>query len=319
MNRRLFLQHLSLGAVATCLPWFGGCGKSPTLTVELHLWVGYETLHLARDFKWLPSTIIFHDDLTLGESLRALESGEADAACMTLDEMLLARASGLHLSAALVFDISAGADMVMARPEINALTELENKRIGFDPGAVGALVFAKLMEVTGLPPTAVTQVDLPPAKQIEAWRRGEVDAVITYEPIASALKHEGAHNLFDSRQMPNTIIGVLAVRHDHPKVLPLVRQLVAAHFRALDYLHSNKEDSIRRLSVRDGISPEEVRLALASITLPSLAANRGYLLGSDPWLVHVAENLSRLMVRYGLLSQEDDLQHLILPDALPDY
>jgi NitT/TauT family transport system substrate-binding protein len=280
--------------------------------------VGYETLYLAREFNWLPATIIFHDDLTLGESLTALASGEADAACMTLDEMLHARASGLPLAAALVFDISAGADMVMVRPEINALTELANKRIGFDPDAVGALVFAKLMEVAGLPPTAVIQIDLPPAEQIVAWRRGEVDAVITYEPIASALMHEGAQNIFDSRQMPDTIIGVLAVRHDRRDVLPLLRTLIATHFRALNYIHSNKEDSIRRLSVHDGISPEELRLALASITLPSLAANRGYLLGSNPGLVTAAKKLSRMMVRYGLLSQEDDLQNLILPDALPD-
>jgi NitT/TauT family transport system substrate-binding protein len=238
---------------------------------------------------------------------------------MTLDEMLLARASGLPLSAALVFDISAGADMVMARPEIKTLDGLKNKRIGFDRNAVGALVFAKLLEVSELSPSSVTQVDLPPAKQLEAWRNGEVDAVITYEPIASALTHAGAgaHNLFDSRQMPETIIGVLAVRHDRLEVMPHIRTLIEVHFRALDYIHSNEEDTIRRLSVHDGITPEEVRLALASIILPSLSANRGYLLGAKPGLVAAASNLSRTMVRYGLLAQQDDLQNLILTDTLP--
>jgi NitT/TauT family transport system substrate-binding protein len=318
MNRRYFLQCLGISTFSYGLSWIIGCERAPTLTVELHQWVGYETLYLARYFNWLPESVSFHDDLTLGESLAALRSGKADAACMTLDEMLHARASGLPLSAALVFDVSAGADMVMARPEIETLADLKEKRIGLDPETVGNLVFIKLLEAAELPPSAVIKVDLPPAMQLDAWRRGEVDAVITYQPFATSLMHEGAHNLFDSRAMPNTIVGVLAVRHDHPKVLPLIRTVVAAHFRALDYIHNNEEDSISRLSVHDNITPEEVRLALASVTLPSLDANRGYLLGNRPILAQIARNLSRLMVRHGLLAKEDDLQDLILPYALPN-
>jgi hypothetical protein len=61
-----------------------------------------------------------------------------------------------------------------------------------------------------------------------------------------------------------------------------------------------------------------VRQALAGINRPSLTANRGYLLGEEPGLVRAARDLSRLMVRYGLLTREDDLQNLVLPDALPD-
>jgi NitT/TauT family transport system substrate-binding protein len=318
MNRRRFLQHLGLTAIATGLPGFIGCGKAPTLTVAIHPWVGYETLYLARDFNWLPTRIQLSDYPILGESLAALQSGAADAACLTLDEMLRSRASGLPLSAALVFDVSAGADMVMARPKIETLADLANKRIGFDPDSVGALVFAKLLEAAGLPPSAVTQIDLPPAKQLDAWRRGEVDAAVTYEPIASALMHEGAHNLFDSRQMPDTIIDVLAIRRDHQEVVPLLRTLAAIHFRALDYMHGNEEDAIQRISVRDEISPQAVRQALAGVTLPTLAANRGYLLGEEPGLVRAARELTRLMVRYGLLAREDDLQNLVLPDALPE-
>jgi NitT/TauT family transport system substrate-binding protein len=318
MNRRRFLQQLGLTAITIGLPWFNGCGKAPTLTVAIHPWVGYETLYIARDFNWLPTGILISDHVILEESMAALQSGKADAACLTLDEMLRARATGLPLSAALVFDISAGADRVLARPEIKTLADLANKRIGLDSGTAAALVFAKVLETAGLAPSEVTQVDLPPAKQIEGWRGNEVDAVITYEPIASALMHEGAQNLYDSRQMPNTIINVLAVRRDHLEVLPLLRSLLAVHFRALDYIHGNEEDAIRRISVRDGISPKEVRLALAGVILPTLAANRSYLLGRDPDLVRAAEKLSRLMVRYGLLAQQDDLRKLTLAEALPN-
>jgi NitT/TauT family transport system substrate-binding protein len=318
MDRRRFLQHLGLTAVATGLPWFGGCGKAPTLTVAIHPWVGYETLYLARDLNWLPDRIRLNDYALLSESLAALRSGEAEAACLTLDELLRERASGIPLSAVLVFGVSAGADMVMARPEIETLADLVGKRIGYDPDADGALVFARLMETAGLDSSQVTQVNLPPAEQVDGWRRGEVDAVITYEPIASAVMREGARNLFDSRQMPETIIHVLALHRDHLAVLPLLRTLVEIHFRAFDYMRGNEEDAIQRISLRDEISPQEVRQALAGVILPTLAANHRYLVGSEPDLVRAAGNLSQLMVRYGLLAKEDDLQNLVLPDALPE-
>jgi NitT/TauT family transport system substrate-binding protein len=317
LTRRQFLGHITLATAATTLPGSTGCAPPPRLVVAVHPWVGYETLYLARDLKWLPNTIQLRDDQTLNESLAALHSGQADAACMTLDEMLRARSRKLPLAAALVFDVSAGADMVLARPGIERLADLANKRIGFDPDALGALVFEKLLEAAGLPASAVTAVNVPPARQLEAWHRNEVDAVITYEPLASAFLREGARNLFDSRQMPDTIIDVLVMRRDRPRIIPLGRILAAAHFRALEHLRTNEQDALYRISAREGLSLEETRRVLAAITQPSLAANRVYLVGSEARLLGAAKILSTSMVRRGLLARADDLDQLILPGALP--
>lgn len=287
--------------------------------MALHPWVGYESLYVARDLNWLPAAVRLRDSKTLEESLAALRSGEADAACMTLDELLRARGAGLPLSAALVLDVSAGADVVLARPGIAGAADLAGKRIGFDPGALGALVFEKLLEAGRLTPQAVTALDLPPDAQLEAWRRNEVDAVVTYEPLATALRREGAREVFDSRQMPDTIVDVLAVRRDRPKVLPAVRALAAAHFRAVAHLRTNEQDAILRISAREGIPPGEVRRMMSGVVLPSLAANRAFL-DERPGarLAQVARTLSSLMVRRGLLPREDDLAALVLPGALPE-
>jgi hypothetical protein len=66
---------------------------------------------------------------------------------------------------------------------------------------------------------------------------------------------------------------------------------------------------------------EEVQQVLAGVTMPTLAANRGYLLGPDSRLISAARSLSSMMVQYGLLAQEDDLAGLIMADTLPsgDY
>jgi NitT/TauT family transport system substrate-binding protein len=316
MKRGHLLACLGIVAAVAGLPWLAACAPQPPLVVALHPWVGYEPLYLARDFKWLPDAIRLRESKTLGESFAALQSGEADAACMTLDEMLRARAMGIPLSAALVFDVSAGADVVVARPEIRSLADLAHKRVGFDRNALGALVFEKLLEAAGLPASAVIQVDLPPDRQLDAWRKNEVDAIITYEPMATAFLREGARNLFDSRRMPDTIIDVLAVRRDRPKLIPLVQALAVSHFRALEYMRGYEEDALFRISARENLGPEEVRRMLATVIFPSLDVNRTYLAG-DARLVHAAKILSTLMVNRGLLTREDDLADLIMPGILP--
>jgi NitT/TauT family transport system substrate-binding protein len=317
MKRNHPLVWFGVAAAALGLLLLATCSPQRTLTVAAHPWVGYEALYLARDLKWLPDTIQLRDSKTLDESLAALKSGQADAACMTLDEMLRARADGIPLSAALVFDVSAGADAVMARPEIKRLSDLAHKRIGYDRNALGAMVFEKLLEAAKLSASDVIQVDLPPARQLDAWKRKEVDAVITYEPMVTAFLHEGAHSLFDSRQMPDAIIDVLAVRRDRPGIEPLLQTLAAAHFRALDHMHTNEQDALYRIAAREEVSPEEARRMLAGVMLPSLAANRAYLGGGDTRLLRAAKALSELMARSGLLAREDELKELLMPGILP--
>ena len=317
MKRNHPLVWFGVAAAALGLLLLATCSPQKTLTVAVHPWVGYEALYLARDLKWLPDAIQLRDNKTLEESLAALKSGQADAACMTLDEMLRARADGIPLSAALVFDVSAGADAVMARPEIKRLSDLAHKRIGYDRNALGAMVFEKLLEAAKLSASDVIQIDLPPARQLDAWKRKEVDAVITYEPMVTTFLHEGAHSLFDSRQMPDAIIDVLAVRRDRPGIAPLLQTLAAAHFRALEHMHTNEQDALYRIATREEVSPEDARRMLAGVTLPSLVANRAYLGGSDARLLRAAKALSELMARRGLLAREDDSKEFFMPGILP--
>lgn len=318
MNRRVFLANLaSLSALAVS-PWLASCSLPRPVVVGFHPWIGYETLRLAREFRWLPAEVHLYEGKTASDSLAALRAGKIDAACLTLDEMLSARSAGIPLSAALIFDVSAGGDVVLARPSIRNLAGLAGKRLGVELNAVGALVLSKMLDAAGLSAPALTLVNLPVDKQLAAWRNGEVDAVISYEPTATFLLREGAQRLYDSRQMPDTIFDLLAVRSDLPASLHArVEGLVAAHFRGLSHLMTMREDAIYRIAALQGITAEEVRQALAGVVLPSLAANREYLDVKDGRLIRAAQTISALMVQHKLIKQEDDLGGLITPAWLP--
>ncbi|CAK0742193.1 NitT/TauT family transport system substrate-binding protein [Gammaproteobacteria bacterium] len=300
------------------VPWLMACAPERPLVVSIHPWIGYETLYLAHEFGWLPSGVRLHKVQNAGDSLTALQAGEVDAACLTLDEVLRARAAEVQLTIGLVFDVSAGADVVLVRSGIERLADLAGKRIGVERNALGALVLSKLLEATGLPASAVTTIDLPPDQQLAAWQRSDVDAVISYEPTATRLQHEGAQRLFDSRQIPDTIFDVLAVKNDRiAGQYASLKALVESHFRGLRHIQSNHQDALYRIAAHEGVSFDEVHRELASITQPSLVANQGYLTAPHTLLHQAARTISSLMVKQGLIAHEIPLDGLITSAWLP--
>lgn len=320
IDRRTALRRLALAGAAGVLGAAGlsGCWTPSPLSLGIHHWIGYETFYLAADFGWLPNRVELVAGAHASDSLKALDSGAAQAACLTLDEVLLARSRGLPLTVGLILNVSTGADVVLGRPDLERLGQLAGRRLGYEQSALGALILERLLIAADLPPDALTLVDLPPDRQLAAWQAGTVDAVITYEPTASRLMAEGAHRLFDSRQMPDTIFDVLAARRDVAiRQRGLLRALTAAHFRALNHLRINRQDAIHRIATRQRIDIAAVNLALAGVSLPALTANHRYLSATDDRVHHAARQLNELMHRRGLIPTADPLDGLLTPAWLP--
>lgn len=319
VDRRTFLARyalpgLGLAALASGLC---ACGGREPLRLSIHPWIGYETLYLARDFGWLPPAVELVEDADASESQTALRAGRSDAATLTVDEVLRAREAGIPLCIVLVFNVSTGADVFLARAEIPSLADLRGMRIGLEKSGLGALLLQRVLQQSGLRVSEVELLDLPPARQLAAWRAGEVDAVISYEPSASQLRREGARPLFDTRDYPEKVFDVLAVRRDAlPGRESLVAELLHAHFRGLEHLRNNRQDALYRIAHRQGISLDEAQRALAGVTLPSLEGNRDYLsLGSV--FQRAAQDLNGLMLQEGLLRRADGLEQLYTAEFLP--
>lgn len=317
MHRRTVLLHLA--ALAGSALAVGACTAGGPLVVGIHPWPGYESLYLARAFGWLPEGVHLREGRKASDSVAALLAGEVDAAALTLDEVLSVRAGGLALTIVLVFDSSVGADVVMAQPSIQALGEIAGRRIAVERGAVGEVVLHKLLEAAGLEEADISVRDLGPDRQLEAWRAGEIDLAITYEPGSSLLGREGARRLFDSRSFPGIIFDVLAVRSDRLSVnRAQVGALLYGHFKALAHLRINREDALRRIAAWRGLSFDETERSFAGLNLPDVAGNRAYLEPTGArGILRAAAELNTLMLRTGGLSAADDLAGLIDPSFLP--
>jgi NitT/TauT family transport system substrate-binding protein len=307
-----------LSSLSGAVIGLAGCAKPSPLRIAAHVWPGYELMFLARTQGWLPA-----DQVQLIEtqnstaSLAALARGDTDGAALTLDEVLRARANGLALTVTLVFDISAGADALIARPEVRGLKDLAGKRIGAETSALGALMLHKTLAAAGLAPSAVTVVPVASTGHYESWTQKNLDALVTYEPTSGRLEAEGARRLFDSRSLPNMIVDVLAVRADLAAAqAEHLRLLAEAHFRGVRHLQSNPQDAAYRMAGRLALPADRAYDAFRGLQLPALDINRR-LLAPTGELLGTAAALSSIMARAGLLPREDDLRALVSDAYLP--
>lgn len=308
------LIGLALLALPACKP-----EAEPPLRIGMNVWPGYEPLFLARHDGNLNETDFRLVELSNNSDVgRALRNGSLEAACMTLDEVFYAAQDGMSPVILLVMDDSSGADVVLARPEIKSLAELKGKRIAVEVSAVGAYMLTRSLQHAGLTTKDVTPVYLPIDKHLSAYQDGQVDAVVTFDPVRTKLLALGAVDLFNSSKIPGEIVDVLVVRRDylekHPERGVALRQ---AWFAALEQMRRSPHESAKFMAVREQVTAEEFEASLQGLRFPDEPDSRVLLEGVAPKLLESAERLKTVMRDAGLLKGEIPLKPLFtLPDAV---
>lgn len=315
-GRRSFL------ALAASAPLVGvlGCQRPPDLVrVASNSWVGYAPLFLARELGHLQEPLLRLVQMPSNSaSLMALASGQVEAAALTLDELLVAREDGLDLQVIMVFDESAGADVVMVRPGITRLEQLRGQRIAVESTATGALMLSHTLQAAGLTPNDVVKVDMAGRRQTDAYARQQVDAVVSFEPHATQLAKLGAQRLIDSSQFPGLILDVLVAQRAAVQAWPQhFSQLVAGCFKALAVLQTQPAKAHQQLAPTLGISQPELTQALKGVRMQTLADNHALIGGPTPGLLAIAHKVSALMLSSQLLRAPAPTDHLVDAQFLP--
>jgi NitT/TauT family transport system substrate-binding protein len=305
-----------------CVPFLPACSvKSQPVTIGLHIWPGYEPIPLARSLGWLDDKLVkLVQTNSATDSMTLLERGKIDGAGLTLDEVLRAKEKGIPLSVLLAFDISAGADMLLAKPKIKNLTSLKGARVGVEEGALGALMLHEVLLNAGLEQKDIKIVSLTIDQHVEAWSHNEIDAIVTYEPAAGEIIQSGGKKLFNSSQIPDLIFDVLAVRTSELDNLhsEALHHLVLTHLKALKYINTNPDAASYQMATHFKLPPDQVMSAFKGLVLPDLDNNIRLLATSSPAMMKSAVAIGETMQKAGILHQKADLRGLLHPEFLPD-
>lgn len=297
-----------------------GCMSEPQppLRIGTNVWIGSEPLYLAREMNYLDRNAAqLVEYPSASEVSRAFRNQAIDAMVISLDELFLLAQSGLQPKVVLAVDVSNGADVVVGRAGMNTMKDLRGKRVAVESGAVGAFVLSRALTLNGMQASNISIVHLETNEHLAAFKKGNIDGAVTFDPYCGQMLEAGAHTVFDSTQIPGEIVDLLAVRASvldkNPKA---VQSVLTAWFKALDYLEHNPKDAAARMAVREQTTGDQFLRALQGLRFPSRADNLKMLAGDKPGLAISGRQLMTLMVEAKLLRNTLEIDSLLAPAPL---
>lgn len=203
---------------------------------------------------------------------RAVENGVVDAAVISLDEALQMNDSGHPVRIVLVLEESVGADAVLAPPHVTGLEMLKGLRVGVEIRSSSHYLLLQALRRAGL---SLADVELLPFTGREvsaAFAANMVDALVLTEPDIQRISHDEMRRIFDSSELEQPILRVLAVREEAWTEKKHMLQKIAGRFLSMQKrMHAGDEGFVSFFARRTRISHEAVRRCLEHVRFPDHA------------------------------------------------
>jgi NitT/TauT family transport system substrate-binding protein len=289
------------------------------LRLGISLWPGYELAYLAREKGFyedenLDIRLIEFSDLA--DSRRAFEQGLVDGIGLTLTELLEARDdSQRDLRGVNLINASYGGDMMIARPGIRSMSQLQGKTIAIELSSLGIYTLALALERHQISRPKIKVVYLHQYQMKKALYSGQVDAAVVYPPhSAEILRDKNFQIIFSSREIPNTILDLYAF--DRAVIEQFPREL-QAFIRALDkayrFYRESPSEACAIMARREGMKAQEFCQALSEDIqlIPPLEQQRYW--GPDGTLPALVARATAILRQAGRLSPQSEISQCLMP------
>lgn len=296
MTRRIALALGMALLIAACSP------PQEPVRIGILLWPPYDLARLAQaeDF-FGPDRIQLIDYQTPAEVVRAFRNGLIDGFFLTTQFALGDHPGHTDTRIIYIIDQSKGGDSLLVTPEVDSLEQLKGKRIALEASPLGAYMLQRVLDHAGLSRSDVDVQFADTPDHVDAYTRGTVDAVITYEPFGSRVVDAGAHELFSSRDIPNEIVDVLYVsealiEERGQDLVDFVRGLEQAR----QLLEARPDHALPIMARRHGMDTATFARTLEGMSLVSLEENLELLSGERPKISAWIEKQIEVFERAGI-------------------
>lgn len=258
-----------------------GQPDTPEVKIGIATWPGFAPVFLAKQRNYFGDVTVVPqvlDDFTARQA--AFTSGKTDFTIYTIDSLAFDAAAGVRGKIVMVLDKSAGADGIVARPEIRSLGQLKGRKIAYTRGSPAHFLLYSALAKAGLNISDVTAVEVDdPTRAAEAYLAGSVDAAVTWEPYLSQIKQSGKGVILeDTRTLDNRIVDVLVASEDavtnRPKV---VQAVVSGWMKALDEIKAPRTDTFQIMANGLGMKLADFEEGAQGVSFATRELNRAWL------------------------------------------
>ena len=323
MKKRYLIGMLALLMVLG-LASMGGpaLASSKSMIISLPTWSGYAPLYLAKDKGFfdkhgLDVELSVTQDLSTRK--QAFAGKKVDALATALDVQVTVAAAGIPLKIVWAFDDSFGGDGILAKSEIQSITDLKGKQVAFLRGSTSHLLLLTALDSVGMTEKDIIAVNMTAGDAGAAFVAGRVDAAVTWEPWLSKGSEAAGHVLTSTKEFPGVIADSLSFHADYVKKNPeAVQAFVHAMQEAMEYWHEHTEESNLLMAAGMGITSEEFVETLAGLKLMDYEDNLAFFgTESEPGPLYTTlQNSTDFYYDLKIIPEKKDIKELVEPRFL---
>jgi len=218
----------------------------PPLRVGHGYWVGYFPMSIAEekgffDQQGVDVELVFNPDLY--GMISDFTAGKVDGLPWTMEVVVRILAREPDARVVLYSGQTAGADVIMARPEIHTISDLKGKKIAAKTGAMGEMLVSEMLERNGLAIDDVTLVNVSETDVAPFLANNTIQAGHTWEPYVTQAAKSGARPIFSSKETPGLFADFMMFRgtvlRDRPDD---VRAFIRGWFQAVEFWKAHPKE-----------------------------------------------------------------------------
>jgi NitT/TauT family transport system substrate-binding protein len=317
---------LSLAALAAA---FTPSARAETpLRIGFSDWPGWTGWQIAIDKGWFKEAGVDVDMqwFDYSASLDAFSAGKLDGDFVANGDGLAIGGSGAKNTLIMLTDYSSGNDMIVAKPGITSIKQLQGQKVGIEVGLVEHLLLEHALQANGMALSAVTLVNTPTNNTPQVLASGAVAAIGAWQPIddQAMLQLPGARPIYTSAKAPGLIFDGLAVSPESLKERPQDwLKVIKVWYKVLAYINNpaTHADALKIMSARDGVDPKTYQHFFKGTHLLSLAeAKKAYVKSDALTSIYGSDsNADAFNVRNGVYKTPQDVSDYIDDSLMKNF
>ncbi|MCR9257818.1 MAG: putative urea ABC transporter substrate-binding protein [Alphaproteobacteria bacterium] len=180
------------------------------------------------------------------ESINQYTAGAYDGCSMTnMDALSIPSGGGVDTTALIVGDYSNGNDGIILKDK-KTLADIKGQNVNLVELSVSHYLLARALDGVGLSERDITVVNTSDADMIAAYATDDVTAVVTWNPLLSAIEElPNATKVADSADIPGEIIDIMMVNTETLADNPAFgKALVGAWYELMTIMSSDTPEGI---------------------------------------------------------------------------
>lgn len=249
------------------------------LRVGITSWVGFDIALYAE-----PSGILKQRGLEVElvrfenqqDSSRAVMRGALDVAFVSLWDVMQVDPGNGSPVVLMTTNISAGADGIVAKPQIKSVANLRSKKVGAKLGTVNHLILLEALRAHKIKPSEVQILDYSNDVAAQKIESGEIDAAVLWQPMLGeiAKKIEG-NAIYTTKQVDSLVIDILISSDSIGKAKTAqIKQFMLAWFDVMHAIETQPKKVFETVAEKLGQSGESVARDYAGLKKGDITLNR---------------------------------------------